>query len=112
MSRSGLSARSGSSANRRTGCTPLLVDLWEEISRLFPDGSYVTRLRLLTESGKNERWLELAGFADGALKLPELLEKSPLFVDASLTAPVTPNPVVNRESFALHVKIRRSHATQ
>lgn len=87
---------------RRAG--PLFADLWEEVSRILPDGAYVTELRL-TEPRANERVLELVGFADSAVGLPALFDKSPLFTDAGLTAAITPDPREKREGFSMQAKV-------
>lgn len=92
---------------RRTG--PLFADLWEETSRLLPDGAYLTDLRL-TEPRANERALEVVGFADSAVGLPALFDKSPLFSDAGLTAAITPDAHEKREGFSLAAKIRQPNA--
>jgi general secretion pathway protein L len=87
---------------RRNG--PLFSDLWEETARILPDGAFVTDLRL-TEPKANERVLEIVGFADSAVGLPALFEKSPLFSHAGLTAAITPDPREKREGFSLQAKI-------
>lgn len=93
---------------RRTG--PLFADLWEETARLLPDGAYVTDLRI-TEPRANERALELVGFADSAVGLPALFEKSPFFSDAGLTAAITPDAHEKKEGFSLAAKIRQPNVT-
>lgn len=82
---------------------PLFADLWEETARLLPDGAFVTNLRL-TEPKANERALDIIGFADSAVGLPALFDKSPLFSNAGLTAPITPDPREKREGFSLRAK--------
>ncbi|MCC3245802.1 PilN domain-containing protein [Methylocystis sp. WRRC1] len=93
---------------RRTG--PLFADLWEETARLLPDGAYVTDLRI-TEPRANERALELVGFADSAVGLPALFEKSPFFSDAGLTAAITPDAHEKKEGFSLAARIRQPNVT-
>jgi general secretion pathway protein L len=86
---------------------PTFADLWEEVSRILPDGAYLSELRL--SDGKNdERYLDLVGFAESAVGLPALFEKSPIFTDAALTAPITLNAAEKREAFSLRVKIKDS----
>ena len=87
---------------RRT--TPLFADIWEETARVLPDGAFVTDLRL-SESKANERALDIVGFADSAVGLPAIFNKSPLFTEAALTAPITPDPRERREGFSLQVKL-------
>ncbi len=83
---------------------PLFADLWEEISRILPDGAYVSDFRL-TETRAGERAVELVGFATSAVGLPALFDKSPIFADAALTAPITPDEQQKREGFSLRALI-------
>ena len=86
---------------------PTFADLWEEVSRILPDEAYLSEFRL--SDGKNgERYLDLVGFAELAVGLPALFEKSPIFTDASLTAPITLNAAEKREAFSLRVKVKDS----
>ncbi|MBG0808321.1 PilN domain-containing protein [Methylosinus sp. H3A] len=85
---------------------PAFVDLWEEVSRILPDGAFVSDLRL-AEAREGERSIEIVGLADSAASLPALFDRSSLFVDAKLTAPITPDPIEKRESFSLQVTVRR-----
>jgi general secretion pathway protein L len=86
--------------------TPLFADLWEETSRILPDGAYVTELRL-TEARAGERTIELVGFADSAVGLPALFDKSSIFSEAALTAAITPDAREKREGFSLRMRVRR-----
>jgi general secretion pathway protein L len=89
---------------RRTG--PLFADIWEETARILPDGVYVTDFRL-SEPKPSDWAVDIVGFADSAVGLPALFNKSPLFSDAGLTAPITPDPREKREGFSLQAKIER-----
>jgi general secretion pathway protein L len=86
---------------------PTFAELWEEVSRILPDGAYAAELRL-TDRREGGRSIELTGFSDSAASLPALFDRSTLFSDAKLTAPITPDPVEKRESFALQANIRSS----
>jgi general secretion pathway protein L len=87
---------------------PQFADLWEETARILPDGAYVTDFRL-SEPKPNEKALDIVGFADSAVGLPALFNKSPLFADAGLTAPITPDPRERREGFTLQTKLEQKH---
>ncbi|RTL90811.1 MAG: fimbrial assembly protein [Hyphomicrobiales bacterium] len=87
---------------RRNG--PQFADLWEETARILPDSAYVTDFRL-SEPKPNEHAVDIAGFASSAVGLPALFNKSPLFSDAGLTAPITPDPKEKREGFSLQAKL-------
>ncbi|QGM96085.1 PilN domain-containing protein [Methylocystis parvus] len=85
---------------------PQFADLWEETARILPDGAFVTDFRL-SEPKANEKTLDIIGFADSAVGLPALFNKSPLFADAGLTAPITPDPREKREGFSLQAKLEQ-----
>lgn len=85
---------------------PSFADLWEEVSRIVPDGAYLTELRL-SEEKPGERLVDLVGFADSAVGLPALFDRSPMFAEASLTAPITPNAQDKKEAFSLRARIRQ-----
>jgi general secretion pathway protein L len=89
---------------RRDG--PLFADLWEETARILPDSAYVTDFRL-SETKPNERALDIVGFASSAVGLPAMFNKSALFADAGLTAPITPDPREKREGFSLQAKLEQ-----
>ena len=88
---------------------PLLADLWEDISRTLPDDAYLSEFRL-SDIKSGERLLDLTGFADSAVKLPALFDRSPPFSDASLTAAITPDPQAKLEAFSLRVKVKTKSA--
>jgi general secretion pathway protein L len=87
---------------RRNG--PQFADLWEETARILPDDAFLTDFRL-SEPTPNERTIDLVGFASSAVGLPARFNKSPLFSDAELTAPITPDPHEKREGFSLQAKL-------
>lgn len=86
---------------------PTFVELWAEVSRILPDGAFASELRL-SERREGGRSMELIGFAESAASLPALFDRSSLFSDAKLTAPITPDPTEKRESFSLQANIRRA----
>ncbi|HEY8261051.1 MAG TPA: PilN domain-containing protein [Methylosinus sp.] len=86
---------------------PTFVELWAEVSRVLPDGAFASELRL-SERREGGRSMELIGFAESAATLPALFDRSSLFSDAKLTAPITPDPAEKRESFSLQANIRRA----
>ncbi len=90
--------------------SPRFADLWEEAARVLPDRAYVTAFAL-TEPKPNEKALEMEGFADSAVGLPALFNKSPLFTEAELTAPITPDQLEKRERFSLRAIIKEQKRT-
>jgi general secretion pathway protein L len=94
---------------RATG--PSFADLWEEVSRILPDGDYLTEFHLSDSKG-GERFLDLVGFAESAVGLPVLFDKSPILSDAALTAAITPNVQEKREAFSLRLKVKLESAAE
>ena len=76
------------------------ADLWRESSRLLPDDSWATEWRFQTGL------VSMAGFSAAATELVGLIEKSPLFAQARLDAPITFDAANGRERFSLVVHTR------
>src|SRR5262249_31364849 len=85
---------------------PGLLDVWDEATRLLPSHSWLSELRLQDAPHDKSRQVTMAGFSAAASSLVGLLDRSPLFVDASLTAPIALDPVEQRERFALQAQLR------
>jgi general secretion pathway protein L len=86
---------------------PGLLDIWEEATRVLPSHSWLTELRLAETSDKHEQQVAMIGFSAAATNLVGIVDRSPLFVDAALTAPVALDPVEGRERFALQAKVKK-----
>lgn len=86
-----------------------LVNILDETSKLLPDGSYVTELRL-SETRSGQRVIDIIGFSDKAVNLPALFDKSSIFLDAELTAPITPDLTEKRDAFSLQAKLKNAIA--
>jgi general secretion pathway protein L len=89
---------------------PGLLDLWEEATRVLPAHSWLTELRLTEIPEKKEQLIAMTGFSGAATDLVKPIDESALLADASLTAPVTLDPVEGRERFSLQAKVRRPGA--
>jgi general secretion pathway protein L len=76
------------------------VDVWQETSRILPDHSWVTDWRF------RDGLTSMAGFSAVATELVGLFEKSPLFTQANLDAPITFDAANERERFSLIVRTR------
>ena len=77
---------------------PSTTDLWRETSRILPDNAWVTDWRVRNGS------ISTAGFSMTATELVGLFEKSPLFREASLDAPITFDALNGRERFSLVIR--------
>ena len=80
--------------------SPSTADLWRETSRILPDNTWVTDWRFRDGS------VSIAGYSLAATELVGLFEKSQLFTQASLDAPITFDSVNGRERFSLIVRAR------
>ena len=86
---------------------PRVIDLWDEITRVLPSHSWLSEFKIAETAGGREIQINLAGFSSAAPSLVGVLDRSPLFVDASLSAPVALDPSEGRERFALQAKVKR-----
>jgi general secretion pathway protein L len=89
----------------RKADAPGLLDIWEEATQILPAHSWLTELRLSQTPGE-EAHLSMVGFSSAAASLVGQVDRSALFTDAALTAPVTLDPIEGRERFSLQAKLR------
>lgn len=82
---------------RRTISRALII---EEVTRVLPDSDWLTELRIEAAT------VDLSGLAQSGNALVPLFETSDLFVDATLTAPVTFDQALAKERFSLRVQLR------
>jgi general secretion pathway protein L len=64
-------------------------------------------LRLSEAPDKQDQQVTMTGFSAAGSSLVALVDRSPLFFDASLTAPIALDSVEQRERFALQAKLKR-----
>jgi general secretion pathway protein L len=85
-----------------------LLDVWEEVSRILPLDSWLTELRLSEVGQKQDQQLVvITGLSTAAADLVALVDKSSLFIDAALTAPIALDSIEQRERFTLQAKLRQ-----
>lgn len=75
------------------------VAILEELSRMIPQSAWISEFRL---SGNS---VDIAGYGRPAAALPPLLEESPLFAQASLTAPIATDAEVGKERIGLRLTL-------
>lgn len=85
---------------RRT--TPMVVALLAELTERIPDDTWLLELRL---SGDE---LMLSGYSPAASSLIPTIEASDFFANSRFSAPVTPDPRIERERFELSAKVSTS----
>ncbi|MBY5531535.1 PilN domain-containing protein [Rhizobium leguminosarum] len=86
-------------ARRRKEEAIPVIAVWEEISRRFPDGAWLTDLSL------DRGTLKVSGFAQSAAGLIGPLEGSLLFSEPSFTSPIVRVPGQNGEHFEMRLKV-------
>jgi general secretion pathway protein L len=86
---------------------PGLLDVWEEVSKILPAHSWLTELRLAEIAQKQDQLVIMTGLSTAAAELVATVDKSPLFVDAALTAPIALDSTEQRERFTLQAKLQQ-----
>jgi general secretion pathway protein L len=84
---------------KRKQTTPSSVIALEALSKLLPDDTYVTELRI-----DGER-LQIVGMTSDAPSLIRLIEQSPHFAHATFFAPTTRSPGTTKEQFHIESHI-------
>jgi general secretion pathway protein L len=84
---------------RRKNQTPSAVIALEVLSRILPDRTYVTELRI--EADK----LRVTGITDDAPRLIRLMEQTPHFAQATFFAPITRSPSDLGDRFDIEARL-------
>lgn len=109
-----LAARQSMGAAKSGGLTQFLIRkksdipaaaVWEDLSRLLPDDTYLTELRIA--DGR----VLLSGVARDAPGLVKLLGRSQLFEKVSLSGPIVPVAGEGRDQFKISCLIRSKRST-
>lgn len=74
---------------------------WDELSRVIPDHTFLTEVRIAT--GK----VTLSGVSSDAARLVRILDGSRLFTGATLVGPITPDATERRDRFRLSLRLRK-----
>jgi general secretion pathway protein L len=86
---------------------PGLLEVWEEVSRILPLNSWLTELRLSEVGQRQDHLVVVTGLSTAAADLVPLIDKSPIFADAALTAPIALDSIEQRERFTLQAKLQQ-----
>ena len=81
------------------------LEVWDELSRILPDHTFLTELRLVDGRAT------VSGFSSDAARLVRTIDQSPLFAGAALTAAITPDNVESKERFSISFKVRGGRRT-
>ena len=76
-----------------------ILDVWDELSRILPDHTFLTETRIA--DGK----VTLSGFSADAARLVRIIDQSPLFSGATLTAAITPDATERKDRFSISFKV-------
>jgi general secretion pathway protein L len=79
-----------------------MLEVWEELSRILPDGAWLQSLSLTQEN------LTAEGLAESAEDLISLLESSPLFERVRFASPVYKNPDEKRARFSISLQLAKT----
>ena len=77
-----------------------VLEVWDELSRILPDHTFLTEARMA--DGK----VTLSGFSADAARLVRIIDQSPLFSGAALTAAITPDVNEHKDRFGISFKVR------
>jgi len=80
--------------------TPAAVIVIDTLSKIIPDDTYLTELRI------DDHKLEISGLTHDAASLIAILERSQQFTNASFNAPTTHSPSEAREHFDIEANIQ------
>ncbi|SFK77985.1 PilN domain-containing protein [Methylocapsa palsarum] len=85
---------------RRKHETPSSVIVYENVSQILPDDTYLTEMRIVGDK------VQLIGVTTDAPSLVRLIEKSPRFTKATFFAPTTRSPNESLEHFFIEAHIQ------
>jgi general secretion pathway protein L len=91
----------------RKANSPGLLDVWQEMTRVLPAHSWLIEMRMTETPRRAEPQVTIMGFSAAATQMVGLVEQSPLFGEAALTAPVALDPTEGRERFTLQAMAKR-----
>jgi general secretion pathway protein L len=77
-----------------------ILEIWDELSRVLPDHTFLTETRIA--DGR----VTLSGFSADAARLVRIIDQSPLFSGAALTAAITPDATEHKDRFSISFKVR------
>ncbi|MDA9521373.1 hypothetical protein XI06_13635 [Bradyrhizobium sp. CCBAU 11434] len=80
---------------------PGSLAIWDELSRVIPDHTFLTELRITGAV------VSLAGLSSDAARLVRALDASRVFAGATLAGPITPDANERKDRFRMTVKVRK-----
>ena len=83
---------------------PSVIEIWDELSRILPDNTFLTDMRL--DDGK----VTIAGFSTDAPRLVGLITQSRVFKDANLVGAILPNSAEGKDQFKIAMSVRKDRS--
>lgn len=80
---------------------PGSLAIWDELSRVIPDHTFLTELRIAGSV------VSLAGLSSDAARLVRTLDASRVFAGAALAGPITPDATERKDRFRMTLKVRK-----
>jgi general secretion pathway protein L len=77
-----------------------VLDVLDELSRVLPEQTFLTETRIVDHA------VTLSGLSADAARLVRIIDQSPLFSGAVLTAPITPDSAERKDRFSISFKLR------
>jgi general secretion pathway protein L len=77
-----------------------VLEVWDELSRILPDHTFLTEARIA--DGK----VTMTGFSSDAARLVRIIDQSPLFSGAALTAAIISDATEHKDRFSISFKVR------
>lgn len=80
---------------------PGSLAIWDELSRVIPDHTFLTELRIVGSV------ISLEGLSSDAARLVRTLDASRVFAGATLAGPITPDATERKDRFRMTLKVRK-----
>ena len=77
-----------------------ILAVWDELSRILPEHTFLSETRIADGT------VTLSGFSADAARLVRVIDQSPLFSGAALTAAITPDANERKDRFSIVFKLR------
>ncbi|SHK62955.1 PilN domain-containing protein [Bradyrhizobium lablabi] len=77
-----------------------VLEVWAELSRILPDHTFLTESRIADSK------VTMTGFSSDAARLVRIIDQSPLFSGAALTAAITPDATEHKDRFSISFRVR------
>lgn len=77
-----------------------VLDIWDELSRILPDHTFLTELRIMDGN------VTMSGFSPDAARLVRIVDQSPRFAGATLVGAITADANEQKDRFNIGFRLR------